>query len=228
MLIAAFILGFFNSLHCLGMCGPLHLAAGIHAQQPNAWLMAITYHGGRLLTYATLGILFGLLGFGLKLAGIQQYLSIISGIIIIIVAITGFKRIETFLYVPFKQTIGGILPKLYGKNGLLLKFGAGIINGLLPCGLVYMALVGSLAMQHAWQGGLFMIIFGAGTLSVFVLLTMLPKPLSNRPSFRMATLIAGLILGTLLILRGMDLGIPYVSPVINQTQEIDPNCAPNH
>lgn len=228
MLFAAFVLGFLNNLHCLGMCGPLHLAAGIHSHQSKAWLLAIAYHGGRLFTYATLGTLFGLLGFGLKLAGTQQFLSIISGIVVLIVVITGFQRIESFLYMPFKQTVGSLLPKLHGKHGLMLKFGAGMINGLLPCGLVYMALVGSLAMQQAWQGGLFMIVFGAGTLPVFVLLTLLPKPFSNRPSFRMATLIAGLILGTLLILRGLGLGIPYVSPVIDQIHEVDPNCAPNH
>lgn len=228
MLIAAFILGFLNSLHCLGMCGPLHLAAGIHSQQSNAWLFATSYHSGRLFTYSILGLLFGLLGFGLKLAGTQQYLSIISGVIILVVAITGFKHIESVLYVPFKQTVGSLLPKLYGKQDLALKFGAGMVNGLLPCGLVYMALVGSLAMQHAWQGALFMIVFGAGTLPVFALLTLLPKPFSNRPSFRLATLIAGIILGSLLILRGMGLGISYISPIIDQTQEVDPNCAPTH
>jgi sulfite exporter TauE/SafE len=221
---AALLLGFVNSLHCLGMCGPLHIAA---MSRNNSYIHSLFYHFSRLSIYALLGLLFGTFGFGLYLAGIQQPLSIISGVLIILFVMVGMNKVEAILYKPFHFLLGNKLSGVYQQHPIPKIIMAGAINGLLPCGLVYMALLGSMVLQNAWQGALFMFLFGVGTLPVFILTTILPSFFKLRFNYQFIAKTFGIVLGIYLIIRGMGLGIPYVSPVIDQTIQTDSVCAPH-
>jgi sulfite exporter TauE/SafE len=226
--VAAFILGLSNSLHCLGMCGPLHLAANSATQSSKiSFAHAGMYHAGRIFTYAMLGLMFGILGIGLKLTGIQQNVSIIGGFIIILFVLAGYNKIELKLFGPYKKLFGSALARFHQQKTIYTKLGAGIINGFLPCGLVYIAIIGSLVMDEAWQSAMFMILFGLGTLPVFTILTALPTKVLKHASFKNISSIAGIILGILLIIRGLGLGIPYISPNMPATNSTTESCAPH-
>lgn len=222
--VAALMLGFVNSLHCLGMCGPLHVAA---MSRHNSFVHSLFYHFSRLTIYALLGLLFGSFGFGFYLAGIQQPLSIISGLLIILFVLIGMNKVEAILYKPFHFLLGNKLAGAYQQHPIPKIIMAGAINGLLPCGLVYMALLGSMVLQDVWQGALFMFLFGVGTLPVFIITTILPSFFKLRFNYQFIAKAFGIMLGIYLIIRGMGLGIPYVSPVIDQTIQTDSVCAPH-
>jgi sulfite exporter TauE/SafE len=220
---SAFILGLVSSLHCVGMCGPIALMIPVDRSDPaRKTLQIFGYHAGRITTYASLGLLFGLFGRGLYVAGIQQNLSIAMGIIIIAVAVLPEKYWSKILgrnlwsgfVLKVRQGLGDQLQK---KNFRAL-FLLGFFNGLLPCAMVYMALFGALAMQDAATGAVYMALFGLGTIplmSAVVYLQSVFGPLF-RGKLRKALPIMAVIIGGLFILRGMGLGIPYVSPQATQ------------
>ena len=88
MLYTALIFGLVSSLHCIGMCGPIAMMLPVDRQNPTKKAIQILlYHAGRLTAYATLGLLFGLLGKGLYLAGLQQRFSVVLGILMILIAL---------------------------------------------------------------------------------------------------------------------------------------------
>src|ERR1700752_1363380 len=83
-LLAALSLGFFGSFHCIGMCGPIALAIPVYNQNKfHKTASIIFYNAGRIFTYSLLGVLFGLIGQGFALAGLQQLLSVTLGLIIL-------------------------------------------------------------------------------------------------------------------------------------------------
>jgi sulfite exporter TauE/SafE len=216
MLWTAILLGFLGSFHCVGMCGPIALAVG--GANKNKFIgNKILYHIGRSITYSFLGLIVGGLGFSLALAGIQQGLSIGMGILILIFAIS-FKKSDQFLSIPLfsklilwiKRTLGKYLKS--GKPSAY--FTTGMINGLLPCGMVYMALVAALALQSPFLGGAYMFFFGIGT--VPLLLTLMVSgslfSISLRQKFQLAIPYLGVLLGILFIFRGLGLGLHGFSP----------------
>ncbi len=216
MLWTAVILGFLGSFHCVGMCGPIALAVG--GANKNKFIgNKILYHIGRSITYAFLGLIIGGLGFSLALAGIQQGLSIGMGILILIFAIT-FKRSERFLTVSFfskfllwiKSTLGNYLKS--GKSSAY--FVTGIVNGLLPCGMVYMALVAALALQSPKMGAAYMFFFGIGTVPLLLILMVSGSlfSLSLRQKFQSAIPYLGVLIGILFIIRGLGIGLNGFSP----------------
>ena len=176
------------------------------------------YHFGRLLTYSIIGLLFGLIGKGLYLSGFQQRLSILMGVIMILTILTPTKILNKFnLTKPLYQSIG----KVKSNLGLYLKqksnkafFLIGFFNGFLPCGLVYMAIMGAISSGNIFSGALYMFLFGLGTIPMMTGAIYLGNflKISIRNKIQKAIPIFVLIIGLLFILRGMGLGIPYLSP----------------
>lgn len=216
MLWTAFLLGFLGSFHCLGMCGPFALA--VSAKDRSRYLKnKLIYNFGRTITYSGLGAGIGLLGFSLALAGIQQWISISMGILIVVMAFS-YKRSERMVA---QSGLFGAVGKLRQALGKYLKKGGtsaffitGLLNGFLPCGMVYLALIASLAMQSPFYGAAYMFFFGMGTIpmliSVMVTQQMVASSIRNKlikgmPYFAM-------FIGILFIVRGMGLGIHYLSP----------------
>ncbi len=214
ILLPALLLGFAGSLHCVGMCGPLLLALPLDAAAK--WVVVrqmLVYHSGRILTYATIGLLFGLLGKGLAVAGFQQIVSIVAGVFMLFMAVMAwrFERLVTALpgFGAFSQAVkNGIGRMMRNKpNGSL--FSIGLLNGLLPCGMVYAALAGAIASTDMWGGGLFMAVFGMGTLPLLLLVSVLGRSFSvsirQKISFAQPILLG--LVGLLLLQRGLNLDL---------------------
>lgn len=217
ILISAFILGFTGSFHCVGMCGPIALSVPAQNNQSKLISTAL-YLSGKTLTYTLLGFIFGLFGWQLMIAGLQQWLSIIAGILLLLVAVVMF--IHARWYHENKITVwisNKLLPmfRIVLKNpGKATPLLIGMLNGLLPCGLVYLGIIGSLATGSAWQGGLFMLVFGLGTAPVMLSFILMAKQFKFNYRYRLQKLAPVFIslIAILLILRGLSLGIPYLSP----------------
>ncbi len=219
IIISAITLGLIGSFHCAGMCGPIALAIPLNN---NSWYNKITgslvYNLGRAITYAIMGFVFGMLGKGLVLAGFQKWVSIIMGVIMVISVLfpSLYKNrfdlnSKAFSFVGnLKVKLGSLLRKrTYGSLFLI-----GLLNGLLPCGLVYMALAGAIATSGALSGALFMFVFGLGTLPMLFFISILGNTLSTKFRTKMTKIIPGVVffIGVLFILRGLGLGIPFISP----------------
>ncbi|MBP6558167.1 MAG: sulfite exporter TauE/SafE family protein [Flavobacterium sp.] len=232
MLYTALIFGLVSSLHCIGMCGPIAMMLPVDRNNPTKKaLQILLYHAGRLTSYATLGLLFGLLGKGLYLAGMQQRFSIVLGILMILIAVIP-ERI--FAKYNFSKPIYSVIAKVKSSLGNQFKrktpdafFTIGIFNGLLPCGLVYAALFGAIAMQNVTLGMTYMILYGIGTIplmsAVVYVSSILSMPFRSKLQ-RVVPLIA-IIIGVLFIMRGMGLDIAYVSPsTMNLFVQAEANC----
>jgi uncharacterized protein len=215
-IIPAFGIGLLGSLHCIGMCGPIALAIPLRS---NKGLSMLVYNAGRIFTYASIGILFGLIGKGFVMAGLQQKLSIAAGAFIILMVLISFS--SNIVRVPFYQKVIGNLKYrftyLFQKKTYTSLFFIGVLNGLLPCGLIYLAAIGSLATGDPFSGSLFMIAFGLGTLPAMLSVGMLRNFVTPVLKLKINTALPliTIALGCLLIVRGMNLGIPYLSPKTN-------------
>lgn len=218
LLATAFVLGAAGSAHCVVMCGPIALAVpssgtGWRARIASTLLM----NSGRMMTYAMLGAVFGAFGHGLQLAGFQQGVSIVAGIVLLLSIVVpgalerfsptgrmalGIGRLRAMLARNLKRTAPEAL------------FFTGVLNGLLPCGLLYSALLGAAAIG-SWQlGSLFMILFALGTWPAMLALRLSGAMIGEKlrtPLRRFAPVVVS-AMAVLLILRGAELGIPYLSP----------------
>jgi sulfite exporter TauE/SafE len=216
MLWTAFVLGFLGSFHCIGMCGPIALAVGGKGAQTFLF-NKIIYNLGRSLTYSGLGLVVGGLGFSLSLAGVQQGLSVAMGLLIVFLSI-GYKKADRFLTVPILSgPVRWIKSRLSGylrSGSKFAFFSTGLINGLLPCGMVYMALVVAIGMQNPLSGAAYMFFFGLGTIPMLLGLMISGNllPLFRRQQFQKAIPYLGIIIGILMVFRGLGLGIPGFSP----------------
>lgn len=218
MILSAFIFGLLSSLHCVGMCGPIAFALPVHAgTKTEKWTKITAYHLGRLSTYAAIGAIFGLFGRAFALAGLQQMLSIIAGVLLITIAV--FQR-KLLNYIEKKSSfkVIGLIKRTYQKiansKSVINFFSLGLLNGLLPCGTVYIALIGAIALGNIAYSSLYMFVFGLGTLPLmFVLMGV--KLLSTqrfKSVFKKAIPVMLVVVGTLFVLRGLGLGIAFVSP----------------
>jgi sulfite exporter TauE/SafE len=232
MLYTAFIFGLLSSFHCIGMCGPIALMLPVERNNPAKKVsQIITYHIGRLTAYGCIGLLFGLLGKGFFMAGIQQQLSIFIGVAMILVILIPERKLAQFNFSkPIYKLISNIKQKLgshFKNKSYKSLFIIGLLNGFLPCGMVYVALFGAIAMQSASFGVLYMLFFGLGTIpmmsTVVYINTFLTISVRNR--IQKLIPIVGVIIGVLFILRGLGLGIPYVSPSnMNLFIQEEANC----
>lgn len=222
---AAISLGFIGSFHCVGMCGPIALALPLNRDSLLSKFTGVfTYNFGRILTYFLLGGLFGLLGESLVIAGYQQTVSITLGIAILIMVLLPnqvFSRykLTSFIYSyigKLKQSLG----KLFKKSSYSSLFFIGTLNGLLPCGLVYMGIAGAIATGSSLEGSFFMAMFGLGTVPAMLTLSLLGSSISLNFRNKINKAIPAFLVATalLLILRGLNLGIPYVSPEMSESK----------
>lgn len=212
-------IGIVGSLHCIGMCGPIVVALPLKNQNLLSKILgAVLYNSGRVATYGLLGVLFGLLGKGIHMAGFQQWTSIILGIAMIISVLFPFVFRE-------KITVGNLLAGMASRLIVRLKklfasrsYGSllliGLLNGLLPCGLVYVAIAGAINSGSVLSGSLFMVLFGLGTIPLLLLASLASDAIGQRLRSKMQKAVPYFVflLGVLFILRGMSLGIPYISP----------------
>jgi len=219
--IPALTLGFLGSFHCIGMCGPIALSLPINSTNLFHKIShLLLYNLGRTITYSLLGLVFGIIGQTFLFFGFQQYLSIALGIIILfsIFFSSSFaaKNRFTLSFYNFMMFVKSKLLKLFQKKGWLSVFNIGLLNGLLPCGLVYMGIAGSMATTHYLSGMLFMALFGLATIPVMLSLSFVGNiiNLKFRRTVKNAIPIILSVMAVLLILRGLNLGIPYLSPKI--------------
>jgi hypothetical protein len=224
-LIAALSIGFLGSAHCAGMCGPILLAVN---QGKQSWKNDVLHHAGRISTYMLFGAIAGALGGTFTLMGWQQGFSIAIGAIMIssvILMLIGkqFYSVENAISRLAIKFSGWVRNSGLGKNQI--RFLAGVGNGILPCGLVYLALAGAANTFTPWDGALFMIVFGLGTLPVLSLISKFSQFLSPtfRTKMRKLVPITVFVMGALLVVRGANLGIPYVSPQVS-TEAGVANC----
>ena len=219
MLYTAFILGLISSFHCVGMCGAISVMLPVDHQNPvKKFFQLMVYHVGKITAYAFIGLLFGLLGKGLFLAGMQQQLSIIIGLLIILIALIPERLLSKYsITQPLYQLIGKVKSSLgsqFKKKSLGSLFTIGLLNGFLPCGMVYMAVFGAMAMQSQLLGALYMSFFGLGTVPLLIMVAYANQliSISLRNRIQKAIPFVAVAIGILFILRGLGLGIPYVSP----------------
>lgn len=214
---AALMLGLVGSLHCAGMCGPLVLAisaAGGGTRRPAAML---AYHAGRLATYVMLGAVFGLLGRGIALAGMQRWLSLAAGAALLIgLAASSRFAVSTPLY-KVVATLKAAFAKLLTRRSFMSVTFLGGLNGLLPCGLVYAACVAAAATGSVTRGMASLLVFGLGTVPMMLTLSVIGRRIGFDASRRLQKLapICAALVGALLVVRGMALGIPYLSPAMD-------------
>ncbi|MDP2336163.1 MAG: sulfite exporter TauE/SafE family protein [Bacteroidota bacterium] len=212
-------IGLIGSFHCIGMCGPIVVALPLKKHNLTSKIAgAILYNSGRVLTYSILGILFGLLGRGIHLAGFQQLISVLLGAAMIMSVLFPFffrKRITiSSLFTGFASRLILRLKKLFTDRSYFSLLMIGLLNGLLPCGLVYVAIAGAINSGTVFSGAIFMMFFGLGTVPLLMLATLASDAISHRIRLKMQKVVPYFIfmLGVLFILRGMSLGIPYISP----------------
>ncbi len=229
--LAALTLGFLGSFHCIGMCGPITLALPL--QQPSVLsrlIGAALYNIGRAVTYAVFGLLFGALGQSFVIGGYQQALSIGVGSFLLLAVLLPSQWVSRFSITRPLYCAGERLKKglryLFGQKSHTSVFLIGLLNGLLPCGLVYMGLAGAIATGNAFNGALFMLLFGIGTFPAMLMLSFGGNLLkiSVRQKIRKSVPLVVFLMGLLLILRGMNLGIPYLSPELSRTGRVVNSC----
>ncbi len=219
MLLAALLLGLMGSLHCIGMCGPIAFMLPVdRTNNYKKFGQIFIYHFGRLLAYGSIGLVFGLLGKGLYIFGMQQKLSIATGILMILIVLIPYK---TFSKYNLSKPIYRLMSRVKNRLGQELKkkspdtfLTIGFLNGFLPCGLVYMALFGAVAMGNPAEGSLYMLLFGAGTIPLMtatIYFSEFLKGAARKKAQRLIPVFV-ILIGVLFILRGLGLGIPYLSP----------------
>ncbi|QQL50250.1 sulfite exporter TauE/SafE family protein [Mucilaginibacter ginkgonis] len=212
----AFYIGLFGSVHCIGMCGPLVFAVSCFHR--NWWRVIfdkLVYNFGRICSYTFLGLLIGFIGKQLWLAGLQQSVSVISGLLIIIAGLLRMFK--------FKVTQTRLMPSLLNPMHMMLHyalnhraghFPIGLLNGFLPCGFVYLALIGAVNTNSPWASAHYMFWFGMGTFPL-MLIAMVSAgyigPIFRR-SINKAMPYLLVCLGVWFVLRGLNLDIPYLSP----------------
>jgi len=217
--IFALMTGIVGSLHCIGMCGPIAIALPLGNKGILSRISGgLAYNIGRILTYGILGALFGLLGQGIEMAGLQQWASILLGIAMILSVIApavfrGKVKFEQFFFGYAGKMISSFR-KLFTISSIPSLFLIGLLNGLLPCGLVYIAIAGAINTNNVISGILYMIIFGIGTIPIMLAIPLLGNMVGNTFRKKYSKVLSGFIvlLGIVFILRGLSLGIPYISP----------------
>lgn len=214
------------------MCGPIAMMLPVdRTNEAKKVTQIITYHLGRLTAYSTIGLIFGLLGRGFFLAGMQQKMSVFIGVAMILIVLIPEKLFAKYNFSkPVYKVISNIKSTLgsqFKKKTYKSLFTIGLLNGFLPCGMVYVALFGAIAMQSAGFGILYMLLYGLGTIPLMTVVvyinSLLKLPFRNK--IQKAIPYVAVIIGVLFILRGLGLGISYVSPSnMSLFVQETPNC----
>ena len=215
----AFLIGLVGSAHCAGMCVPIALALPLRSDN---WFRRIagglTYNSGRIITYMLLGALFGLLGKGLHMAGFQLWASVIVGALMIAFVVVPllFRQLPSVntIFEGYSARLMGGFRRLFRNSSYPSLFGIGLLNGILPCGLVYVAVAGAINTSGVLEGMMYMALFGIGTVPVMLAVSLAGTMISLKLRVFINKLSPYVIvlLGVLIIMRGLSLGIPYISP----------------
>jgi sulfite exporter TauE/SafE len=215
-----FLLGGVGSLHCAGMCGPLAMALPTAGASRSGYVLGrLAYNAGRLLTYGLLGVLFGLAGQAAFMAGLQRWVSLALGVAILAGWLVSRRVALNTPVVRFVAVLKAGMGQLLGRRGWLSLGLLGALNGLLPCGLVYVACAGAASTGAAGAGAAYMLAFGLGTVPVMLALSLAGRSLQRALRLRLPRIIPVCLVGLslLLILRGLSLGIPFLSPDLGAT-----------
>lgn len=214
-----FLIGFLGSFHCIGMCGPIALALPIGKYSNFSLVVSrILYNFGRIVTYSLFGAVFGLFGKGIAIAGLQRYASISLGAVILsyylIPKTLKGQLSPTKPYQIATNFVKSSFSRLSKSGSSSSLFVFGIINGFLPCGFVYVALAGAITMGDFISGTVFMVLFGLGTTPIMLTTSLVGKFISRTLKSKMNKLIPvfAILLAIIFILRGLNLGIPFLSP----------------
>jgi uncharacterized protein len=211
-MMTAFLLGLMGSLHCAGMCGPLALMTPVVGTTRTSIVASrALYHAGRITTYATIGVVFGVIGQSVVFAGFQRWLSFVVGILMLLILVLAnpLKRQLTRIPLSIKTLFG----KLLRQRTYRSIFALGATNGLLPCGLVYMAGAASIATGNAALAAAYMVLFGLGTLPMLFAISSAGERLNLRrfPSLQKLGPICGAFVAVLLIVRAQPQSL-FFSP----------------
>jgi sulfite exporter TauE/SafE len=226
----AFALGIFSSLHCIGMCGPIALATPVIRKNFFTELVSrLLYNGGRALAYISIGCIAGAVGSIFYMGGIQQWVSIISGAIILLwvmVPTTNPENWKVINRLPVISSIRNKMGRLFKTKSYGAIFLIGVLNGFLPCGMVYMAVIGALTASTLAEGGLYMLFFALGTWPLMFILTSAWQMAGQQFRIKTRKLLPYMvgIIGLMLIVRGAGLGIPYLSPVLKPAAATMATC----
>ncbi|MCB0581304.1 MAG: sulfite exporter TauE/SafE family protein [Phaeodactylibacter sp.] len=211
----AFTIGLLGSLHCVGMCGPIALSLPYQGSRRwQAGVNVLLYNVGRVITYGLLGLLVGLVGRGFFLAGFQSYVSIGLGVLLLAIALFSINVESQLLRIPFMQRLNAWVKKQLGwllrQRGPGRLFLIGMLNGLLPCGLVYMAIVGALAAGSVPESALYMALFGAGTIPLMFATALAGQFINLQWRARLRRLVPMFLVAfaVLFILRGLNFDVP--------------------
>lgn len=217
------------------MCGPIALSLPYQdVTKARTAANVLLYNSGRVVTYSFIGLIFGLIGQGIALAGFQQWLSIGLGVLMLLAAFSVINFEKQLVQIPFLDKgfkkvrfhLGRLLAQKSQKKQTL--FFVGVLNGFLPCGLVYLAIVGAIATGSVLGGSFYMAVFGAGTLPMMLSAALIGNLVSLKFRKNIQKIIPYMLfaMAILFILRGMNLGIPYISPILIQdnTGGIAPIC----
>ena len=229
LLITAFLMGMLGSFHCVGMCGPLALSVPIDSESESKKMIgALIYNLGRIITYSFFGLLIGFFGKSMSFFGIQQWLSILGGGIILMYVY--FKKIgfvnKKIVFPKIFEWVRNQLGKYFFKRNLFAVFMIGLLNGFLPCGFVYLAFAGALATNNITNSILFMAFFGMGTLPIMWSLIYFGHqvPITLIKTIKQIYPYMMTCMAILLILRGMGLGVPFLSPKYEVTKNEIHSC----
>ena len=213
------LMGLISNLHCIGMCGPIAMALPLNRSSKLSIVGGITtYTLGRSTGYAALGVTVGLIGMSADLLGVLQWLSIVTGLLIIIYAWMGYVSggtKNTVINKLLMRSMGKLMKHTKRRSSLKL-FGIGLLNAFLPCGMVYVALLAAMNTGNMQNSFIYMVSFGIATLPGFIFLGALKDYFNRIAFFNRRTVLASLIslVGVFMILRGLNLNIPFVSPKI--------------
>ncbi len=226
----AFTIGLLGSMHCVGMCGPIAFALPLNRDKVSSiYAGTLIYNLGRLSTYFSLGLVLGWLGFGFSLAGFQQSLSILIGLSMLFVILFSLLKRQSLVPKFWLSNIGklnGVLAAQFKTKSYKNLLSIGLLNGLLPCGLVYFGLAGATAMAEPLGGALFMLFFGLGTMPLMLAVSLFGAQIKSslKQKVRKFSPVILFLFASLFILRGLNLGIPYISPDLETNQEISNTC----
>jgi len=213
----AFLMGLFGSLHCAVMCGPIILGMPFRKQDFfSSAVQLLLYQLGRITVYTFLGLLVGMLGNSIRLFSNQQTLSMFIGSMLILFTTLQFNKNYKNRFAKLQLKAMNPLSKVMGKVFNLKLWGlfAGMLNGIIPCGMVYLALATALNTGNVQSGTTFMFLFGLGTTPLMLMISLGGFFLKKYIRFNTSKLIPWFMffMGALLILRSADLGIPFFSP----------------
>ncbi len=215
------MIGLFGSFHCIGMCGPIALALPVQKNKTTDLIIGrVLYNVGRAITYAAIGVVFGLIGQSLSLAGLQQSVSIFAGVLILLMVLLPSKYAQRIYLLKPAYGFTNFLKRKFGalfrRKSIGTTFYIGLLNGFLPCGLVYIAVAGAIASGNFLDGATYMFVFGLGTLPMMLAFSLAGNFIGLNVRKYINKMIPAfmIVLAFLFILRGMNLGIPYISPML--------------